>query len=161
MTNKAAVRLETFESFTELPDTVKFDVSTLISLGKLSTEDVESYEGVVLARDVNDSTLLGCVGVEYRAPNAYMESLVVHPAARRQHIGEYLTGRLFTDFIAGNDSLDSLTALTLFWNNQFYSNIGFTQINAREAKMADDIAARTKHRYCTAWRRYKPLGLVE
>ena len=133
------------------PDT-QDELMALIRLGKLSTEDVADYDGWLLAHAPDGEELVGCVGIELRSPHAYMESLVVHPDARRQGLGGELTKRLFGLYIADSADMDDLTAMTLFWNNRFYEALGFERIDPRAAKMADDVAAKEKHRYCTVWR---------
>lgn len=158
MSMRADIRIEHFDTFAELTPHAQRDVMSLIALGKLSATDLDEYQGLLLARETTSAQLLGCVGIEWRQPNAYMESLVVHPDTRRRRIGAYLTDQLFDEFVVPNDELDSLTALTLFWNNRFYASVGFTQIDARAAKQVDDIAGKAKHKYCTAWRKYKSPG---
>lgn len=133
------------------PDT-QHELAALIRLGKLSTDDIADYDGWLLAHAPDSDALVGCVGVELRSPHAYMESLVVHPDARRQGLGGELTKRLFGLYVADGADVNDLTAMTLFWNNRFYEALGFERVDPRVAKMADDVAAKEKHRYCTVWR---------
>lgn len=144
-----------FSEYTSLegmaPDT-QHDLMTLIRLGKLSTDDIADYDGWLLAYVPQNEMLVGCVGVELRAPHAYMESLVVRPDVRRQRLGAELTKRLFGLYVADNSDIDDLMAMTLFWNNRFYESLGFERVDPRVAKEADDVAAKEKHRYCTVWR---------
>lgn len=128
------------------------EVSSLIERGKLSPDGIQDYEGWLVARQVGSEALAGCVGYETRGSNVYMESLVVDPAHRRQGLGKQLTDLLFTDTLQNGQTL---VALTLFWNNRFYENIGFKRADAKVIKAADDIGGRTKHRYCTTWTREK------
>lgn len=132
---------------------IEHSVEALIRLGKLSTEDIADYDGWLLAYVPGEETLVGCVGVELRPPHAYMESLVVHPDARRRGIGSELTKQLFGLYVVGEEDIRDLTAMTLFWNNRFYEALGFERIDPRVAKIADDVAAKEKHRYCTVWRK--------
>ena len=141
-----------YASLEEMSPILQHDVIRLITLGKLSTEDITQYEGWLLARTDNDE-LVGCVGVELRSPHAYMESLVVHPDMRRHGLGRKLTDRLFELCVVENAGMQDLTAMTLFWNNRFYESLNFERVNPRTAKVADDVAGKEKHRYCTVWRK--------
>lgn len=41
----------------------------------------------------------------------------------------------------GRELTNDLTAMTLFWNNRFYESLGFTRVDPRMAKTADDVGA--------------------
>ena len=142
-------------SSSALPPDLQGEVTALIRLGKLSADDTTSYDGWVLARAQDTGGLMGCVGLELRSPHAYMESLVVHPDARRQGLGRALTQRLFDLYVADDAKYMDMVAMTLFWNNRFYESLGFERVDPRMAKAADDVAAKEKHRYCTVWRKNK------
>jgi len=140
-------------SLEELTPELQRELTALIRIGKLSVDDIADYDGWLLAHAPDSKALVGCVGIELRPPHSYMESLVVHPDARRQGLGSELTKRLFGLYVAENAEINDLTAMTLFWNNPFYESLGFERIDPRAAKTADDVAAKEKHRYCTVWRR--------
>ena len=146
-----SIETTAYSSLEVMAPATQRELTTLIRLGKLSTEDIADYNGWLLAHNPGEA-LVGCVGVELRSPHAYMESLVVHPDMRRQGLGAELTERLFGLYIADNADTSDLTAMTLFWNNKFYESLGFERVDPRAAKIADDVATKEKHKYCTVWR---------
>lgn len=131
-------------------DPIGHEISALITSGKLSPDHIADYDGWVLARDLGNTAVVGCVGFERRNTNVYMESLVV--SRRKEGIGSLLIDELYTHHVADGEDL---IALTLFWNNKFYHNRGFRQADAKAVKAVDDVAGREKHRYCTAWVKHK------
>lgn len=147
------ITIESLPSFKELDTRVSNEIETLIQNGKLSPEDAFRYEGWRVARMIGDQAIIGCVGFEREREgdtnNIYMQSLVVEKSLRRNNgIGRQLTDNLYDRAIQQGESL---VALTLFWNNEFYQKLGFERIDAKAIKAQDEIAGREKHKYCTAW----------
>ncbi len=152
------IETSSYKGVDTMPPDVLAATQRLIALSKLSVDSIADYEYWLIARTAKQTDVVGCVGVESRDPHAYMESLAVHPDARRQGIGRQLVDMLYGLYVAPRDELTDLTAMTLFWNNRFYESLGFERVDPRQAKQADDIAAKEKHRYCTVWRRSKYTG---
>jgi N-acetylglutamate synthase-like GNAT family acetyltransferase len=91
--------------------------------------------------------LIGFVAIERRNARIHLQSLCVHPDNRKNGIGSALVNHVFLEHACPGETL---VVLTLFWNNRFYYKLGFQRLNAREAKKADDIGSRKKHKHCTA-----------
>ncbi|MBI4157314.1 GNAT family N-acetyltransferase [Candidatus Woesebacteria bacterium] len=125
-------------------------IANLISAGGLETDHLLSAEKA-WAIENSKGEIIAYAGIERREKNVYLQSLVVDKAYRKNGFGRKLVDMAFEELHSG----DTLIALTLFWNNPFYKNCGFTKLNAAEVKKADDVAGRTKHKYCTAWGKKK------
>jgi N-acetylglutamate synthase-like GNAT family acetyltransferase len=128
----------------------KEEIRELVKSVGLETEHLDLAERFYLKKDEN-RVLIGCVGIEKRKSNIYLQSLAVDKQRRREGIGHELINTVFDSLEEG----EILIGLTLFWNNEFYQKCGFEKLDAEEIKQQDDIAGRTKHKYCTAWGKRK------
>jgi N-acetylglutamate synthase-like GNAT family acetyltransferase len=125
-------------------------IKELVKGSGLSVEDIDKYEADWVVEN-QDGEIIGYTGVEKRGGNVYLESLSVKNEYRRCGIGRRLVEKAYNYINEG----DTLIALTLFWNNDFYRKCGFTMLNAKETKGNDDISSRSKHKYCVAWGKEK------
>ena len=116
----------------------------------LSVADIRNYETDWVVEN-QSGEIVGYSGVERRGNYVYIQSLAVKRNYRGWGIGRKLVENAY-DYI--NEG-DTLIALTLFWNNGFYRKCGFKKLNAKEIKKQDDVAGRTKHKYCVAWGKEK------
>lgn len=127
------------------------EIEKLVSDSGLSTEYLTSAEQYLWIENPRGE-VIAYIGVERRGNLVHIQSLAVDKNYRKIGIGKRLVDEVFETLNPG----ETLVALTLFWNNQFYQNLGFTKLNAREIKHTDDVGAREKHKYCTAWGKLKP-----
>ena len=126
------------------------EIRNLVEEIGLETDHLDLAETLYTAKD-ESGKVIGYVGTERRGNNVYLQSLVVDKANRRKGIGRGLVDAVYGFLNEG----ENLIALTLFWNNSFYQECGFTRLDAREIKATDDVAGRRKHKYCTAWGKKK------
>ncbi len=125
-------------------------IKEVVENAKLSTEDIDKYDtGWVVENP--EGLIIGYAGVERRGNNVYLQSLAVDKEYRKCGIGRRLVDEAFNHLNPG----DTLIALTLFWNNNFYRGCGFEKMDAKATKILDDVAGRVKHKYCVAWGRRK------
>lgn len=126
-------------------------IRELVQSCKLSTDYIDAA-GVWLVKRSDPQTLAGCMALERRDNRVHVQSLSVDKNYRKQGVARELIEYAMENYLSYGDYL---VALTLFWNNKFYSRVGFHRANAAEIKRADDIGSREKHRHCTAFVREK------
>jgi len=125
-------------------------IKAIVENSGLSAEYIDySNEGWVVQNQAGE--IIGYSGVERRGNNVYLQSLVVEKKYRKFGIGRRLVEEAYNYIDVG----DTLIALTLFWNNDFYRKCGFEKMDAKEVKTMDDVAGRVKHKYCVAWGKRK------
>jgi N-acetylglutamate synthase-like GNAT family acetyltransferase len=94
-----------------------------------------------------EGSLVGCMGLERRGTNVYIQSMSVAVDHRLQGISRLLVDYAYDNYVGHGDRL---VALTLFWNKKVYEKLGFELADARQIKNADDVGAKQKHKYCMA-----------
>ena len=129
---------------------MKENIKEMVKSTGLSTDDIDNYETDWVVEN-QTGEIIGYSGIERRGNNVYLQSLAVKRNYRGWSIGRKLVEKAF-EYI---DEGDSLIALTLFWNNGFYRKCGFKMLNAKEIKKLDDVAGKSKHKYCVAWGKEK------
>jgi N-acetylglutamate synthase-like GNAT family acetyltransferase len=129
---------------------MKEGIIKLVSESGLDTSHIDQVDDDWVVENENGQ-IVGYTGIEKRGERIYLQSLVVKKGYRKIGIGSKLVEKAFNSINEGEE----LIGLTLFWNNDFYRNCGFTQLDAKEIKKNDDVAAREKHKYCVAWGRKK------
>jgi N-acetylglutamate synthase-like GNAT family acetyltransferase len=129
---------------------MKERIKAVVENSGLSTEDIDSHDtGWVVQNQANE--IVGYSGIERRGSNVYLQSLAVEKKYRKCGIGRRLVEEAYKHIDLG----DTLIALTLFWNNDFYRECGFEKLDAKKIKTLDDVAGRVKHKYCVAWGKIK------
>jgi N-acetylglutamate synthase-like GNAT family acetyltransferase len=126
------------------------EAKAVVASAHLETEHLHLAERLFVARNA-ENCIIGCAAIERRGSRVYLQSLSVDRRYRRKGIGSRLVQATFDVLKEG----DIFVALTLFWNNPFYRGLGFSMVNAKEAKAKDDIGTRDKHKSCTAWEMVK------
>jgi len=125
-------------------------IKEIIENSGLSSEHIDGYEaGWVVQNQAGE--IIGYTGIERRGKRVYLQSLAVESKYRKLGIGRRLVEQAYDYLGVG----DTLIALTLFWNNDFYRKCGFEKLDARRIKLLDDVAGRPKHKYCSAWGKRK------
>jgi N-acetylglutamate synthase-like GNAT family acetyltransferase len=129
---------------------MKERIKAIVENSGLSTEDIDNYNADWVVQN-QAGEIIGYSGVERRGENVYLQSLTVEKKYRKCGIGRRLVEEAYNYIDVG----DTLIALTLFWNNDFYRKCGFEKLDAKKIKIRDDVAGRVKHKYCVAWGKRK------
>ena len=125
-------------------------VAKLVESANLETTYLHQANPLLIVTN-EQNELVGCVGLERRGDFVHLQSLAVRADCRKKGIGSALVENAFQYLNEG----ETLVAMTLFWNNEFYKKLSFEKLNAKEVKSRDDVGSREKHIHCTAWGRKK------
>lgn len=130
----------------------------ILNLEKDRERIVDLVRAVKLSPDYVDSAdvwfgytiggkLVSCMALERRGELVHIQSLSTDKEYRRRGLAKALVDKAYDEYLGSGDTL---VALTLFWNIGVYEKMGFHKVDAPEMKKRDDVAGRTKHKYCVA-----------
>jgi len=122
------------------------EVKRLVESCKLSTKYLNQIEESFMIEN-EDGNIVGFMAFEKRGSFVYIQSLSVDRHYRGWGLGRKLIEKGFESLEKG----ETMVALTLVWNNKYYKAWGFSKMDAKTVKSADDVGARDKHKHCTAW----------